>query len=170
MDMLKAGFVDLKEHINANNEKNAQDAKSSVEELTKTVNKATKLMETPIRPTNGPLYSSVLKGKRKVLFTESRSKNSTPMSSKRKRNDDSDTELISIDKMAKPMSSVSIPKPKMGIRDAVIGLKPKPWVPKAPKRMDKSSFNIKNKYLLEVMSAKPDEGNEWNLEGAIANY
>lgn len=134
MEVLTAGFVELKQHITANVGKSAKDMKDSLDVLTKSMDKTTKLIETPNRTTKSPLYSTILKSKKKVLFKDTQSTDFTPISSKRKRNEDNDNELISTEaKNAKP--TVIIPKPRMGISEGVIGQKPKPREPRTPKQM-----------------------------------
>lgn len=138
MEALQKGFVDLKEHINANAEENGRDVKNYMDELTKPVNKTSMLIETPSRSSNKQLYSSVLKSKRKVLFKGGESVNSTPISSKRKRHDDSESGMnLNVNKMTKPISL--IPKPMMGRSEAVIGQKPRPHEPKPPKKRTNSN-------------------------------
>lgn len=134
LEVLKAGFIDLKEHINANVGKNAQEIVKSVDELTKIVNATTKVAETPIISSNRPLYSSVIKQKRKALFNDEITAKSTPVSMKRKRRDESGN---GGDRTSRP--SLNVPKPRMGRNDAIIGQKPKPWEPRVQKRRSLTS-------------------------------
>lgn len=145
MEALKVGFADLKEHINANDEKNGRETKNSIEELTKTVNKTSVLFETPSTSTNVPIYSSLLKSKRKISFKDSESEIQTPASSKRKRQDDRENGKSPHDnKMTKPFS-LRIPKPLMGRSEANIGQRPKPQEPKVLKR--RAATNVFEKSL-----------------------
>lgn len=134
LEVLKAGFIDLKDHINANVRKNAQEIVKSVDELTKIVNATTKVAETPVIDSNRPLYSTVIKQKRKALFNDEITAKSTPVSMKRKRRDESGNggDLERNNRTSQP--SLNVPKPRMGRNDAIIGQKPKPWEPRVQKR------------------------------------
>lgn len=149
MDVLKAGFVDLKDQIQSNIvkvDKSAHETKNSMVELMKKIEETSKSNAMPTGSTNRQLYSSVLKSKKKVLFTGNHSTQSTPISSKRKRQDNSDIDLIDLsvtgNKTIKP--EMRIPKPKMGTKDVVIGQKPKPWEPRASKRLIKTNRFMKS--------------------------
>lgn len=119
MEALKVGFVDLKEHINANVEKNQTDVKECMREITETVKKNSRPNEAKSDSSNKPLYSSVLRSKRKVLFT-------TPISTKRKRPDDNDDGTDGGEKKTSKPIKLPVPKPMSGRSEAVIGQKPKP--------------------------------------------
>lgn len=135
MEALKVGFVDLKEHINANVERNQTDVKKCMQEITETVKKTAGTNDAKSGLSNKPLYSSVLRSKRKVLFT-------TPVSTKRKRSDDNDDGTVggknkNENKMAKQIQ-LTVPKQMSGRSEAVIGQKPKPKEQK--QRMQRNSF------------------------------
>lgn len=114
MEALKSGFMDLRGHIDANMEKNQTDVKKCIQDVTNTV------MKTSTESLTTPLYSTVLRSKRKSLFM-------TPVSGKRKRLNDNDEHNGDSDehKMAKQRQSM-VPKPLYGRSEAVIGQKPKP--------------------------------------------
>lgn len=127
MEALKAGFVDLKEHINVNVEKNQTDVKECIQEITEMVKKTSTTNETPSGSVNRPLYSSVLRSKRKVLFT-------TPVATKRKRSDDSESGMVSGENKTAKQIQLMVPKSMIGRSEAVIGQKPKPKEPKIMKQ------------------------------------
>lgn len=120
VDMLKHGFSDLKKHIDENIVKCVDSNKQVMTELAETINKVTKSYETPKKPINRPLYSTILKKKTKLDATPT----STPSSVKRKRNMENSNGTI-LNK-----ENANIPAAKMGTKDVVIGQKPQPWVPK----------------------------------------
>lgn len=118
MEALKTGFVELKEHINAKVEKNQTDVKQCMNEITETVKKASMGNEQLNGTFNRPSYTSVLKSKRKIVFT-------TPASSKRRRPDDSANKTNCDENETTKQLKTAVPKPKLGRSAAVIGQKPK---------------------------------------------
>lgn len=86
MEALKTGIVEIKEHINANVEKNQIEVKQYMNEMTETVKKASIGNDQVNGTFSRQPYSAVLQNKRKILFA-------TPVSNKRRRSDDSASEV-----------------------------------------------------------------------------
>lgn len=118
MEAIKTGFMDLKEHINVNVEKNQSDVKQCINEISETVKKASTVTEPLNGSSNRPLYSSVLRSKRKIVFA-------TPASIKRKRTDENGNGQTSDDRGTTEQLKTAVPKPMLGRSAAVIGQKPK---------------------------------------------
>ena len=132
LNCMKAGFEELKAHVNENSAKSADNVKKVVLGMTKSITDATRTSEPPTK-SKTPLYSTILKSKTK------NSTSTTPLSSKRKRNgnDDVDTELLLIDnRTEKTISSMKIPEPKRGTKETTIGQKPLPFIPRSPARLN----------------------------------